>query len=84
MRREEIEQTVRLALTDTAPKVDPGSIDPDRSFRDQFEFDSLDYLALMMDLNQRLGIHIPEIDYPRLSSCVQYLEAKLQAGNGAV
>lgn len=34
MRREEIEQTVRLALADTASNVDAGSIDPDRSFRD--------------------------------------------------
>lgn len=85
MNREEIEQAVRQALADTAPEVDAGGIDPDKSFRDQFEFDSMDYLALMMDLNERLGIHISETDYPRLSSlagCVQYLEAKLQARNG--
>lgn len=82
MKRSEIEDTVRKALTTVAPEVDTGSIDPDRSFRDQFDFDSMDYLALMMDLDQQLGIHISEVDYPRLSSlsgCVQYLEDKLQA-----
>ncbi len=82
MKRSEIEDTVRKALTTVAPEVDAGSIDPDKSFRDQFDFDSMDYLALMMDLDQQLGIHISEVDYPRLSSlsgCVQYLEDKLQA-----
>lgn len=82
MNRSEIEDTVRKALTNVAPEVDAGNIDPDKSFRDQFDFDSMDYLALMMDLDQQLGIHISEVDYPRLSSlsgCVQYLEDKLQA-----
>lgn len=82
MNRSEIELTVRKALTDVAPEVDAGNIDPDKSFRDQFDFDSMDYLTLMTDLNEQLGIHISEVDYPKLSSlsgCVQYLEEKLQA-----
>lgn len=82
MKTSEIEQTVRTALTNVAPEVDAGNIDPDKSFRDQFDFDSMDYLALMMALNEQLGIHIPEFDYPKLSSlsgCVQYLEEKLKA-----
>lgn len=81
MNRSEIEQTVRRALADAAPEVDAAGIDPDRSFRDQFDLDSMDYLSLMMDLNDKLGTPIPEVDYPRLSSlsgCVQYLEEKLQ------
>lgn len=85
MNRSEIEQTVRRALADAAPEVDAAGIDPDRSFRDQFDLDSMDYLSLMMDLNDKLGTPIPEVDYPRLSSlsgCVQYLEEKLQAPPG--
>ena len=85
MKTAEIEQTVRQSLSEVAPEVDPDSIDPDRSFRDQFDFDSMDHLALMMDLNEKLGIHISEIDYPKLSSlsgCVRYIEEKLRAGAG--
>lgn len=85
MNKAELEQTVRTTLTEVAPEVDPGSVDPDKSFRDQFDFDSMDYLALMMSLNEKLGIHIPEIDYPKLSSlsgCVQYLEQSLQTRSG--
>jgi len=81
MNKAEIEKTVRETLAEVAPEVDADSIDPDQSFRDQFDFDSMNYLALMMGLDKKLGIHISEIDYPRLSSlsgCVQYLEGKLQ------
>jgi len=85
MSKSDIEQVVRDTLAEIAPEVDAGNIDPDRSFRDQFDFDSMDYLALMMALNKKLDIHIPETDYPRLSSlsgCVQYLEGKTQSGAG--
>lgn len=85
MNRSEIEQVVRKALSEVAPEVDAGSIDPDTSFRDQFDFDSMDYLALMMNLNEALGVHISEIDYPKLSSlsgCVQYLEGQLPEEGG--
>ncbi|MGA8261679.1 MAG: acyl carrier protein [Arenicellales bacterium] len=85
MNREQIEQTVMKALARIAPEVDAGTMDPDKSFRDQFDFDSMDYLTLMLDLDKALGIHISEIDYPKLSSlsgCVQYLDAKLDAAAG--
>ena len=80
MKIEQIEQTVMRALGRIAPEVDTGTLDPDKSFRDQFDFDSMDYLALMLDLGKELGMHIPEIDYPKLSSlsgCVRYLEGRL-------
>jgi acyl carrier protein len=85
MKRSQIEQAVRQSLSKVAPEIDPAEVDPDKSFRDQFDFDSMDYLSLMMDLNETLGIRISEVDYPRLSSlsgCVQYLDEKLQAGDG--
>lgn len=81
MNSTELEQTVRNTLSEIAPEVEAGEIDPNRSFRDQFDFDSMDYLSLMMALNDKLGIHISEIDYPKLSSlsgCVEYLEDKLK------
>jgi len=85
MNRAEIEQVVKNSLSDVAPEADVEDIDADKSFRDQFDFDSMDYLTLMTELNQKLGIHISEIDYPKLSSlsgCVDYLETKLQTDAG--
>lgn len=81
--RQDIEQAVLDSLTRIAPEVDISAIEPDVSFRDQFDFDSMNYLSLILDLDKKLGIHIPELDYPKLSSlsgCVQYLDNML---NGA-
>lgn len=83
MNRQDIEQAVLDSLTRIAPEVDISAIEPDVSFRDQFDFDSMNYLSLILDLDKKLGIHIPELDYPKLSSlsgCVQYLDNML---NGA-
>lgn len=80
MNKEDIEQTILDSLARIAPEVDVATIDPDASFRDQFDFDSMNYLSLMLDLDKKLGLHIPELDYPKLSSlssCVAYLESML-------
>jgi acyl carrier protein len=78
MSQDPLKRTVIEALTGVAPEIDPGSLDPDVNFRDQFELDSVDYLNFVLDLEKRLGIHVPELDYPRLSclsGCLSYLGA---------
>lgn len=76
MRAEEVRQAVFQILADVAPEADMTELQPDVNFRDQIEMDSVDYLALMLGLEDRLGITIPETDYPKLSSlggCLDYL-----------
>ena len=71
-----LRQHIIDALTKVAPEVDPGTLDPDSNFRDQFEVDSVDFLSFVLDLEKQLGIKIPEVDYPKLSSmkgCIAYL-----------
>jgi acyl carrier protein len=78
MSQDPLQQTVLDALTAVAPEIDPGTLDPDVNFRDQFELDSVDYLNFVLDLEKRLGIHVPELDYPRLSclsGCLSYLQS---------
>lgn len=80
MTRDEI-QAITLELLHTiAPDADLAAIDSGISFRDQFEIDSVDYLNFVLSLEKRVGIRIPDLDYPRLSSlagCVDYLAAKV-------
>jgi acyl carrier protein len=78
MNEQEIRAAILKALTSVAPNVDAEAIDPAVNFRDQFDFDSMDYLNFVITLNQALGVDIPEIDYPKLSSLdgsVAYLKA---------
>jgi len=68
MDAEKIKSEIIAVLVDVAPEVELESLDPARSFRDQFEFDSIDFVELMLRLEKRLGITIPQSDYPKLSS----------------
>jgi acyl carrier protein len=79
MTHDEIQRVTLEVLQTIAPDADLAAIEPATSFRDQFEIDSVDYLNFVLALEQRLGIRIPELDYPRLSSlqgCVLYLEGR--------
>lgn len=78
------ENSLRRQITESlikaAPDIDQNALDPDINFRDQFEVDSVDFLNFVLDLEKRLGIKIPEIDYPKLSSMtgsVVYLQPLL-------
>jgi acyl carrier protein len=81
MTSEEIRKTVIDALTRIAPEIDPASIEPGASFRDQLDLDSMDFLNFVLAVHDRLGVEIPESDYPRLSTldgAVAYLVARLE------
>jgi acyl carrier protein len=75
--REELSRLVLETLTEIAPDVDPGRLDPEAAFRDQYEIDSVDFLNFVLALEKRLERRIPETDFPRLSSlkgCLDYLQ----------
>jgi acyl carrier protein len=82
MSDDELRGPVLEVLEKIAPEADIASLDPERSFRDQFGIDSIDYLNFMMGLEERLGVRIAEIDYPKLSSlrgCLDYLETRTRS-----
>lgn len=81
MNHEEIRETVLRILGDIVPDASTVVVDPDVSFHDQFEMDSVDFLRLMMDLEKQLQVTIFDFDYPKLSTlhgCEEYLVARLQ------
>ena len=80
MTKDEIRLIALEVLGQIAPDADLDNLDPAKSFRDQFEFDSVDYLNFVLTIEKRLEIKIPEIECPRLASldgCIAYLADKL-------
>ncbi len=76
-----IRNTVLRLLGEIAPNADLVAIEADVSFHDQFELDSIDFLRLMLGLEQALDVTIFDIDYPKLSTlqgCEAYLRARMQ------
>lgn len=72
----EIKAIVLQALHRIAPETDPEILDPDVPFRDQIDFDSIDFVNLMEQFQEAFDRRIPEIDYPLLTTlngCLTYL-----------
>ncbi|MDY0040789.1 MAG: acyl carrier protein [Desulforhabdus sp.] len=74
-----IKAVVLRLLGEIAPEADLAHINSGKRFRDQFEFDSVDFLNFAVGLQEELKIRIPEDDFPRLATldgCVEYLKSK--------
>jgi len=77
-------QDIRAVIKDEigaiAPEVDFDAIDPAADLREQIDIDSIDFLNLITALHQRLGVDVPETDYPKLATLdgtIAYLGQRL-------
>ena len=81
MTAKEIRKSVVDTLTRIAPEIDPATIEARANLRDQLDLDSMDFLNFVLGVHERLGIDIPEADYPHLftlDGAVEYLAARLE------
>ena len=77
--QETIRDAVFSVLGEIAPEADPAAVNSAESLRDQLDLDSMDFLNFVIALHKRLGVEIPEADYPKLASvdgAVSYLAAR--------
>ena len=75
-----IRKTALEMIGRIAPEADIDHLDPDGRFRDQFDFDSVDFMNFAVALQEHLQVTIPEEDYPKLATlngCVTYLFKKV-------
>jgi acyl carrier protein len=68
MTRDEIRDEILDILGDIAPDEDLSELDDSKSFREQMELDSMDFLDIVMELRKRHRVQIPEDDYVNLAS----------------
>lgn len=78
------EEGIRTAfmeeLTKIAPDIAPEDIDDEDHLQEDLGLDSMDVLNLVTALHHRLGVDIPESDYPRISRlpiAVAYISSQL-------
>jgi len=58
-----LEELIRVA-----PDLDPDTVGGGDHLQDDLGLDSMDILNLVTALHQRLGVSIPEADYPRIAT----------------
>lgn len=76
----DIHKVVQEELNNIAPEADLASLDPTADLREAIDIDSMDFLTFITAIHHRLGIDIPEIDYPKLitlDGAVGYITAHL-------
>ena len=80
MTLDEIRATFIADLIAVAPDIDAESLRDNDHLQDDLGLDSMDFLNLVSALHKRLGLPIPEADYPRLATTAQavaYLDQAL-------
>jgi acyl carrier protein len=80
MTRDEIRSALLDTLASVAPEADLDALKPERPLRDQLDIDSFDFLNVVVRLHDKLGVDIPEADYPKLitlNGALDYLETRL-------
>jgi len=81
----DIRKIVQEELGNIAPEADFARVDPRADLREELDIDSMDFLNFITAIHGRLGVNVPELDYPKLitlDGAVKYLEAKLQPAGG--
>jgi acyl carrier protein len=83
MNEADISTVLREELGNIAPEMDLQKLDPLADLREALDIDSMDFLNFVIAVHRRLGVEIPELDYPKLvtlGGAISYLEAKLGSG----
>ena len=68
MSPDQIRAAVIAELGNIAPEADISAVPGDADLREALDIDSIDFLNFIMALHKKLGIAIPERDYPKLST----------------
>ena len=80
MTHAEIRTAFLEELTQIAPDIEMADVGEDDHLQEDLELDSMDFLNLVSSLHQRLGVDIPEIDYPKVATlalAVEYLKQRI-------
>lgn len=76
----DIRKVVQEELNNIAPEIDLARVDPAADLREAIDIDSMDFLNFITAIHRRLGVDIPELDYPKLftlDGSVAYIATKI-------
>ncbi|MGN6302420.1 MAG: acyl carrier protein [Angustibacter sp.] len=78
------DERARAAITELLARISPGNdlaaIPPDADLRAELDLDSMDFLGFVVGLDDKVGVAVPEEDYPQLTTmrgAVDYVASRL-------
>jgi acyl carrier protein len=81
----DIRKVVQEELNNIAPEADLTHINPAADLREALDIDSMDFLNFVTAIHHRLGVNIPELDYPKLitlDGAITYLTTHVKPAGG--
>lgn len=82
MSETDVRTVILEELGNIAPEADLATLDPKADMREALDIDSMDILNLVTAIHKRLGVNVPELDYPKLvtlAGAVAYIEGALSS-----
>lgn len=77
MTPEAIRQVLKELLAALAPEADLDDLRPGETLRKGLDLDSYDFLQLLVGVEERIGVTVPEADYAKvltLEGLISYLQ----------
>jgi acyl carrier protein len=68
MTEREIRDAILTSLHAIAPEIDMDEIDHGKPIGPQMDVDSIDFLNVLMAIDEKTGVDIPERDYPKVQT----------------
>lgn len=62
----DIRTAILQSIAHVAPDADLDDLDEGADLRDALDIDSMDFLGVLVGINERLGVEVPEADYGRV------------------
>ena len=73
MNENEAKSAIASAVRRIAPEANLDNVPPDVEFREELDIDSMDFLNLLVEVETRTGVAIPEDAYDEVSTIEKFV-----------
>jgi acyl carrier protein len=76
MKPEEVKSILKKIFSEIAPEINFNNLDTSRPLRDQVDIDSFDFYRIIVMVNQRTGVNVPDskvIEFRNMDQLIQYI-----------
>ena len=80
MNKDELKNIIIEEILNIAPDIEKDEITMDGNIQTSLEIDSYDFLNILVALNERVGVEVPESDYAKvdtLQNMIDYFKERL-------
>lgn len=80
MNKDELKNIIIEEILNIAPDIEQDEITMDGNIQTSLEIDSYDFLNILVALNERVGVEVPESDYAKvdtLQNMIDYFKERL-------